>query len=234
MQRIPEDATPTEVRDGIVSEVERVEADERVASLAPPYRKKVDEFQALHAQIDPLLLRWIREDARLVVRDAVQDDAVKAFRLHLVKESGNKQTGPLFDRFLPEGLRDVTEAEMTIVEPAKVKHIIDKLTAAGGDLAAEWVPKLTAPRDAVVAQAGVRHGIELEAKNLDVRLDAKVIELQEARVELHALLRVYFKDAPERAEAYFFQWQKPRRRRRAGPAGTPGVGGGDGAGSPPA
>jgi len=221
MQKIPDEAAPEEVRDGIVTEIESLEADPEVAALGSPYRVTVDEYLSLYAEIDVLHLQWIRQEARLILLDQKLDSVLKSFRLALVERSGNKQTGPLFDRYLPEGLRDVTEVGMAVAEPAKVKEILDKLEAEGGPLAAEWRPKLEAARTAVVDQAAARHVVETQQERLGLRLDAKVDVLQASRVELHGQLRGHFKSAPALAEVYFYMWRKPRRRPAAAPTPPP-------------
>jgi hypothetical protein len=213
MQKIPEDADPIEVRDGVTMEVECVEADPEVAALASGYRAKVDEYQVLFAQIDPLHLKWIHERAVLMNRDMGLDAAVRGFRVRLMEMSGSKQSGPLFDRYFPEGLRAVTEADMVAAEPQAVGEIVEKLQAAGGALAQDWQPKLSSPLQAVSKQAVVLHAVEVQQDNLELRMDARVPELEACRVELHGRLRAHFKDDPQRAEAYFYRWRKPKRRR---------------------
>jgi hypothetical protein len=215
MQNIPENAGYDQVKNGTVTELKRVEADEEVAPLAAGYGTTVAEYLALFAQIDSLRLSWIEADARLRVLDRRLDKVVKAFRLKLVELSGNKQIGPLFDRYMPSGLRAVTEAEMAVAEPQQVGTIIEKLNTAGGDLATEWIPRFTTARDAVLAQAGIRIGIERQQERLDDQLDAKINELRGARVELHGMLRGHFKDSPDLAEEYFFAWRKISRRAAA-------------------
>ena len=213
MQKIPNDATPQEVRKGVITEVADVEADEEVADLAPAYRTQVSEYSALYRQIDPLEEEWIWADARLKVLDRRLDGVVKAFRLDLVQRSGNKLTGPLFDRYLPEGLRAVTEAEMAQAEPAQVQDIENKLTADGGELAETWLPRLTTARQAVVDQAVVRHGVEVRQDNLERLIESKINTLQEARVALNGNLRIHFKSDPSRAEVFFYSW-RPRRPKK--------------------
>lgn len=217
MQQIPEEAPAKDIREGIVNEIERVEADEEVKHLAAAYRIKVDEFLAQYNEIDPLDILWIRQDARLRYRDRLLDIVVRGFRLAVVALSGGKQTGPLLDLYLPEGLRAVTEVEPAAAEPAEVKKIMDQLEENKGDLATEWLPKLTAARDAVLVQAGERHSVENQQNKLDIRIEAKVRELQAERVELHGLLRGHFKHAPATAEPFFYDWKRPRRRKAPAP-----------------
>jgi hypothetical protein len=218
MQSIPEGTTIDQIRTGVVTEVERVEADDDVAQLAAPYRAVVDAFVALHAQLDPLELAWIRADARLRAIDRRLDSVVKGLRLEIISLSGNTLMGPLFDRFLPEGLRAVIEAEMSVIEPKKTGEIIEKLAADGGDLAAKWLQPMIAARDAVVEQAAVRLELEQQQERLQGQLATKVNELQTARDELHDLLRGRFKINPELAEEYFFSWRKGARKTTPPPA----------------
>jgi hypothetical protein len=221
MQKIPENASLETVRTGVTTELADVEADEAVASLATPYRTVIDQFLELYLQVWPLEREWILADARLKVLDRYLDQEVKAFRLELVQRSGNKQSGPLFDLYLPEGLRAVTEAEPAVAEPAQVERINRKLETNGGDLDTTWRPRLTSAREAVLTGAGVRHGVELRQQSLELRLDAMLGTLQHARVELHAALRTHFKTDPSQAEHYFYAWRRrPARKRPAEDAPT--------------
>jgi hypothetical protein len=220
VQQIPEGASYETVRFGVCSEVANLEADEAVAHFAAAYRAVVEEYQALFDQRWPLDRAWLDADARLKVLDRRLDAAVKGFRLELVRRSGNKQTGALFDLYFPTGLRAVTEAEAAVTEPALVGEIMRKLEANGGELDAAWRPSLAAAHAAVLGGAGARHGVELARQNLEMRLDAAVASLREARVVLHGSLRAQFKTDPSQAEAYFYVW-RPYAARRGTPEAPP-------------
>lgn len=212
MQSIPEGTSYDQVKTGVVTEIERIEADEEIAPLAAPYRAAVDEYLTLFAQLEPLELAWIKADARLRVVDRRLDTLVKGFRLELISQSGNSLDGPLFDRFLPEGLRAVIEADMAVLEPQKTGEIIDKLATDGGELAVKWLPRMIEARDAVLEQAAVRLDLEQQQAQLQARLGARVAELQAARAALHGQLRGRFTINPELAEEYFFSWRKAARK----------------------
>jgi hypothetical protein len=213
MQKIPDDATPQEVRKGVITEISDVEADPAVKALAPDYRTEVDSYVVFYRLLDPLEEEWIGANSALKVVDRSLDTVIKNFRLDLISLSNNKQTGPLFDRYLSGGLRAVTEAEMATAEPKAVQTLIDTLEADGGELAAKWVPLLKAALAPVVEKALVRHGVELRQSDLNGKIDKKIDALQEARVALHGQLRSHFKAAPERAEEYFYTWRRRRRTR---------------------
>jgi hypothetical protein len=215
MQRIPDDATPQEVRKGVVTEIANVEADPAVKALAPSYRTEVDLYINFYSQIEPLEDEWILAEALLKVLDRDLDTVIKNFRLDLISRSGNKLTGPLFDTYLPDGLRAVTEAEKAKAEPEAVRKMIEKATSEGGELAEKWVPLMKAALAPVVAQAAVRHGIERRQETLEEQIDKQIITLQETRVVLHGQLRGHFKSVPDLAEDYFHTWRS-RRKARAG------------------
>lgn len=155
-----------------------------------------------------------RRRAVLVVKDRRLDSATGRFELRLYGLVDKKRDDPLYRRYFPKGLRDVTAANMRTKEPEKVGIIIQSLEEDAqkpgiGDLSTELRPQLVTAHAEVVTAAAALTTIEGQIAYLSDKTipDHEALWTDEY-VKLHAALKARFPRDAARVESYFEPFRK--------------------------
>ncbi len=163
----------------------------------------------------------LKKQAIFIVKDKGLDRDINEFEARLYVLAGKKRDSEMYRRYFKNGLREVTQAEPRVEEPAIVSLMIkalkeDESKPMIGPLALEMGPRIQASLDKVVAAGTVLQAVEEEADFLDEKtvpqLRAKWIE---AYVKLHSAVKGVFHDDSNRAESFFRPFRKARKKAAA-------------------
>jgi len=174
----------------------------------------------------------LKRRAVLMVKDRRLDGVVRDFELGLFALVKKHREDPLYRRYFPHGLRDVTEAEPRVAEPARVDAMIQAMGEdAGkpgiGPLAQEYAPRLQAAVDEVRAAAKDLAGVEAKLSYLrTTTIPGLRASWVDEYVKLHGALKVAMPREPQRLEAFFLPFRKERAKaetttNNGQPAGSP-------------
>jgi len=170
-------------------------------------------------QIDDLEDTLQEHEAVVIVRDLVTDKLVRSYDLHLLDMVDKNRDDPRYQRYFPNGLRAVTEADARQVEPKLVRDIIKTLdedqTKPGFDkLHAEYRDKLWAAVQAVEVADTACEQIETQLAFLKDKVLIEVkLKWVEERKKLHAELTKKFPHDARRVESYFLRFAKARKKK---------------------
>jgi hypothetical protein len=233
MEKPRDDSSITAHREHSAFTVAGVAADAEVAGLETALVKEHDELKKQARALEDQEEEVQKKRAVFLGKDARCDRIVRSFELRLFDLVAKKRDDPRYRRYFPTGLRDVTEAEPRVVEPALVQSIIATLSDDMGKpdigpLAAEFRPQLeVALADVLTTEKALRNA-EAQVSHLD---DKTIPEVKarwvDEYVKLHAALRGKLPRDPARVEAFFYPFKKDRKKAADGkgdaPAAAPGV-----------
>jgi hypothetical protein len=237
MEKPREDTSLTAYREHSAFTCAGVAADPEVAGLETALSKEHDALKQQARTLEDQEEEVQKKRSIFLGKDARCDRTVRSFELRLLDLVGKRRNDPLYRRYFPEGLREITEAEPRVVEPALVKAIIatlldDKTKSDLGPLATEFQPQLeSALADVLTAEKALT-----DAEERARHIDEKAIPEVKARwvdeyVKLHAALRGKLPRDPARVEGFFYPFKKDRKKVAdgTGDAPAPAPGGADAA-----
>lgn len=243
MERPRDDSSLTAYREHSAFAIAGVAADAEVAGLETALAKEHDALKTQARALEDQEEEVQKKRAVFLGKDARCDRIVRSFELRLLDLVAKKRNDPLYRRYFPNGLREITEAEPRAVEPALVQSIIatlldDKTKPEIGPLATEFQPQLESTLAEVLATEKALSDAEAQAKHLDEKTIPEVkARWVDEYVKLHAALRGKLPRDPARVEGFFYPFKKDRKKPADGagdiPAATPG-GADAGSGSKPA
>ncbi len=227
MEKPRDDSSITAYREHSAFTVAGVAADPDVAGLEKGLADEHHDLKKQSRALEDLEDEVQKKRAVFLGKDARCDRIVRSFELRLLDLVGKKRNDPLYRRYFPEGLREVTEAEPRATEPTLVKAMVkamkeDKGKADIGPLATEFRPQLEAVLAEVVAAEAALSDAETQA----VHLGNKTIPEVKARwvdeyVKLHAALRGKLPRDPARVEGFFYPFKKDRKKSADGAGDAP-------------
>jgi hypothetical protein len=243
MEKPRDDSSITAYREHSAFTVAGVAADPDVAGLEKGLAKEHHDLKKQARALEDLEEEVQKKRAVFLGKDARCDRIVRSFELRLLDLVGKKRNDPLYRRYFPTGLREVTEAEPRAIEPALVKTMVKALTEDEGKpdigpLATEFRPQLEAVLADVLAAETALSDAETQAAHLgDKTIPEVKARWVDEYVKLHAALRGKLPRDPARVEGFFYPFKKDRKKPAdgAGDAPTPAPGGaGGGTGDKPA
>jgi hypothetical protein len=218
MEKPTEDTTPGACLKRSAFTCSAVAADPQIAGQEQGLQAAHDLLKQGVRDHEDLLETVQKQLAILVGLDRQCDAVVKAFELQLYGAVNKNRKDPLYVRYFPFGLRDVTEADMRTEEPVKVEEIIKALAEDAGKpvigaLATDFLPKLTAALAAVEGGDTKLTAAEQDAAYaVSKTLPGLVVDWTGAYVKLHGAIEAAFPyDAP-RVESYFQPFRKTRKK----------------------
>jgi len=225
MERADENTTPAACLKRSAFTCSAVYADESVRGLEKPLRVSHVDMKAAVRSLEDL-----REDeqgklAVLVQLDGKVDKVVNEFVGRLLLLVNKNYDDPLYRRYVPGSVRDITQADMRTQEPLLVADIVkllgeDQAKPGIGALATEFVSQLQAANDAVISAEKDLAQTEAEANHLDKKtLPALVATWSDEYVKLHAALTAAWPKDPDRVERCFKPFRKPSKKPK--PAAAP-------------
>lgn len=204
-----------------------VAADPDVAGLEAPLAKEHDALKSQSRALEDQEEEVQKKRAVFLGKDSRCDRTVRSLELRLLDLVAKKRNDPLYRRYFPNGLREVTEAEPRAIEPALVQSIVatlneDKSKPEIGPLATEFQPQLEAALAEVLATEKALRDAEAQAKHLD---DKTIPEVKarwvDEYVKLHAALRGKLPRDPARVEGFFYPFKKDRKKPADGAGDVP-------------
>jgi hypothetical protein len=181
--------------------------------------------------------------AILVQLDAATDKVIVEFVGRLLILVGKKYDHPLYVRYVPKGLRDITQADMRTEEPVMVTEMIKLLNEdltqnkpGISELANEFMPKLQQANDAVITAEKDLTQAETDANHVDQKtIPALIVDWMTEYKKLEAALTAAWPLDADRVQRCFKPFRKPKKKAakpdgqaKPGPTGPSG-GNGNGA-----
>ena len=232
MEKPREDTSVTAYREHSAYTTSGVAADPEVAGLEVALTVEHGALKQQSRMLEDIEEEIQRRRAVLVIKDRACDRVIRSFELRLFDLVNKKRSDPQYTRYFPEGLREVTEADMRQAEPAKVRTLIKSLGEDAakpgiGPLSAEFKPQFEATVEEVEAAEKDLASVEEQATYLrDKTIPECKARWTDEYVKLHGALRAQLPRDPARVESYFYAFKK--ERKKAEPAGGGEGGGGSG------
>jgi hypothetical protein len=216
----PRDDTPTEqYRKRGAYTIAAVRADVETNGMEANFAVVHLELKTKDRQLEDLLDTLEEHEAVIAFRDRGVDKLARSFELRLLDLVNKNRDDPRYRRYMPDGLRAVTEADAREVEPKLVRDIIKTLDEDKDkpDIKPLYGEFRDAMFDAVQAVETADAACTQVEDEIAFLKDKTLVELKlrwvEERKKLHVELTKKFLHDPKRVESYFGKFAKPRKKK---------------------
>ncbi|APR83921.1 Hypothetical protein A7982_09270 [Minicystis rosea] len=217
MVQMPEDdTTPVEVLKRSAFTCAAVFADESVRGKEKGLRGAHAALRGTVRALEDLRETEQEKSAVLTQLDGVVDRLVNELAGRLLLLVDKDYEHPLYRRYVPGSVRDITQADMRVEEPARVAEIVKLLTEDEdkpgiGPLATEMAPRLQAANERVLAAEKDLAATESEAAHLEKNvIPALLVTWRTEYKTLEAALTAAWPLDSSRVQRCFKPFRKPK------------------------
>jgi hypothetical protein len=240
MERPREDTSPDDLLGHSAFTVAGVAADPAVSGQEQGLKAAHDALKKGVRAREDSSEEKLQRRAVLVVRDRFCDAPVKEFEVRLYALVNKNRSDALYRRYFPNGLRDITEAEMRKTEPEMVDQMITAMKEDAakpdiGPLATEMAPKVQTAVDDVRLAEKALTSVETDLAYMhDKTIPALRATWEDEYVKLYGAMKIAFPRDAHRVETFFLPFRKDKKKVDASAGqGAPQTPPGNGA-TPPA
>lgn len=227
VQMPDEDTTTTEILKRSAFTCAAVFADESVRGKEKGLRTCHTALRGAMRTLEDLRETEQEKMAVLTQLDGGVDRVVNEFAGRLLLLVDKDYEHPLYRRYVPRSVRDITQADMRTEEPVLVTEMItllheDEGKPGIGPLATELAPRLQAANDLVLAAEKDLAGVEADAGHVERNtIPALIVSWKAEYKMLEAALTATWPLEPDRVRRCFKAFRRPKPAKKPQGPGTP-------------